>query len=88
MFRVVRVVAFIWALLMPAFALAQARTSQGIVMMNNWHAADRCVAAAHKQFPDYTADSPRRRDAALQQCLSSLNLPPRAPEAPQATAKP
>jgi hypothetical protein len=88
MFRVVSVVAFLCVLSMPVLALAQARTSQGIQMMNNWHASDRCAAAAQKQFPDYTADSLRRRDAALQQCLSSLNLPPRAPEAPQATAKP
>jgi hypothetical protein len=83
-----RVVAFICVLSAPVLALAQARTPYGIGMMNNWHASDRCVAAAQRQFPDSTEDSLKNRDAALQQCLTSQNLPPRAPQAPQPTAKP
>jgi hypothetical protein len=79
-FRVARVVAFVSVLSMPVLAMA-ASTSQGIQMMRNWKASDHCVAAAQKQLPDYTEEWLKRRDAALQQCLASQNLPPRAPAA-------
>jgi hypothetical protein len=62
---------------------AVALTGQGQGMIARWAASDRCVAAAQKQFPDYTADSLAKRDQALQQCLGRQLLPPRAPQAPQ-----
>ena len=66
---------------------AWAITQQGQQMMKNWAQSDRCVAAATKQFPDYTAESLAKRDQAVQQCLSNSVLPPRAPLAPDAVQK-
>ena len=74
------------AAMLTAPAPALAITSQGQAMINNWKGSDRCAAAAQKQFPDYTAESLRKRDLALQQCLAGGTLPPRAPQAPDATA--
>jgi hypothetical protein len=68
------VAAFVVALAMPITAMAF--TQQGQQMMNNWKGADRCNAAARKAFPDYTAESNAKRDAALKQCLSGQILPP------------
>jgi hypothetical protein len=73
--------AFTAALASPVAAVALTGQGQGII--SRWTASDRCVAAAQKQFPDYTADSLAKRDQALQRCLGSQFLPPRAPQAPQ-----
>ena len=62
---------------------APAMSINGQQMMRNWSQSDRCVAQAQKQFPDWSAEALAQRDTALQQCLSSGVLPPRAPEAPQ-----
>ena len=62
-------------------------TQQGQQMMRNWAQSDRCVAAANKQFPDYTPDSLAKRDQAVQLCLSNGVLPPRTPLAPDAGQK-
>ena len=67
-----------------AFAITQ----QGQQMMRNWALADRCAAAAQKQFPDYTKEALAKRDQALQQCLSNSVLAPRAPQAPQGAPQP
>jgi hypothetical protein len=80
MFRVAAV-ALAAALTLPGAAFAL--TSQANGMIHNWVSSDRCVASAQKQFPDYTPESLAKRDVALQQCLSSGVLPPRAPLAPQ-----
>jgi hypothetical protein len=58
-------------------------TQQGTQMMKTWAQSDRCVAAANKQYPDYTAEALAKRDQALQQCLSNSLLAPRAPLTPQ-----
>jgi hypothetical protein len=47
-----------------------------------WTASDRCARAAFKQFPDYTPESNAKRDHAVQLCLASGNLPPRASTEP------
>jgi hypothetical protein len=75
------IAAFAIASAMPAAAFAL--TAQGQQMMRNWAASDRCVAQAQKQFPDYTAEALAKRDQALQRCLTTQNLAPRAPQAPQ-----
>lgn len=61
---------------------AHAYSLQGQQIMKNWAASDRCVAAAQKAFPDYTADSLTKRDQATKQCLAGGGLPPRAPLLP------
>ena len=81
MIRVVGLTGVLIALALPMAAFAM--TLNGQTEMRNWAMSDKCVAAAKKQFPDYTADSLAKRDAALQQCLTAHNLPPRAPLAPQ-----
>jgi hypothetical protein len=67
--------ALLAALAMPV--TARAFTRNGGTMMNNWAASDRCAAAAQKAFPDFTAESKAKRDAATKNCLASQNLPPR-----------
>jgi hypothetical protein len=86
MLRLAGLAAFAIILTMPVVTLAT--TAQGVQMMKNWAQSDRCIAAAQKAFPDYTADSLAKRDAALQQCLATGILPPRAPQAPQEAPKP
>jgi hypothetical protein len=75
--------AFAVALTAPVAAVAITGQGQGII--SRWAASDRCVAAAQKQFPDYTAESLAKRDQALQQCLGGQLLPPRSPQAPQSS---
>ena len=60
--------------LVPAGALASA---QGVVLMKKWQMADKCAAQAHAAFPDYTPQANAQRDARMQQCLNSQNLPTR-----------
>jgi hypothetical protein len=68
------------ALLLPAAAFAY--TSYGQQTMSRWKSTDRCAEAAQRAFPDYTAESNAKRDAAIKNCLASGNLPPRAPDGP------
>ena len=72
--RIAMFVTFLIVLLLPATAFAM--TAYGHQEMNNWAASDRCVAAAHKTYPDYTAESNAKRDQAIQQCLAANGLPP------------
>jgi hypothetical protein len=83
MFRVAGFTGFVVALTAPVAAVAL--TGQGQGMISRWAVSDRCVAQAQKQFPDYTAESLAKRDQAVQQCLGSQFLPPRAPQAPQSS---
>lgn len=46
-----------------------------------WKADDKCVSAAQKQFPDHDLLSQQRKDDAVNRCLASRGLPPRAPTA-------
>lgn len=57
-------------------------SQQGVIAMRNWKAMDECARQAHIAFPDFTADSNARREAALKTCLEGQNLPPRAPLSP------
>jgi hypothetical protein len=68
--------AFAIALAMPVAAMATG-TQQGLQMMRHWVSSDRCMQAAQKAFPDYTADSIAKREAQIKQCLANQNLPPR-----------
>lgn len=68
--------AFVIALAMPVAAMATG-TQQGLQMMRRWVSADRCMQAAQKAFPDYTAASIAQREAQIKQCLANGNLPPR-----------
>lgn len=79
--RTVACALFVVALTAPRTAVAI--TQQGQQLMRNWAQSDRCIAAATKQFPDYTTESLAKRDRAVQQCLSNGVLPPRAPLAPE-----
>ncbi len=65
--------------LAPAAAVA---TQQGILVIKNWKAMDKCAAQAQAAFPDFTAESNAKRDAKLKECLAQQNLPPRAPLEP------
>jgi hypothetical protein len=40
-----------------------------------WAQANKCAAAAHKAFPDYTAEANAKREKARLDCLRSANLP-------------
>jgi len=65
-------------LIVPAISGSALATSlNGNNMMREWAGSDRCAAAAQKQFPDYTAESNAKRDAAMKQCLANSMLPPR-----------
>jgi hypothetical protein len=70
------------ALLIVAAASAQAATAQATTAMHNWKTMDNCERQAHTAFPDFSADSNAKRDAALKNCLNASRLPPRAPAAP------
>jgi hypothetical protein len=59
-----------------------AATQQAITAEARWKVMDVCAKQAQAAFPDFTADSNAKRDAALNQCLESNNLPPRQPEMP------
>jgi hypothetical protein len=48
-----------------------------------WAIMDRCKREGMKAFPDYTAESLRKRDHAVDQCLAANNLPPATPLAPR-----
>ena len=73
-------------LLLTALALwigtAEAATQQGTSAILKWKTMDKCAKQAQAAFPDFSADSNAKRDAALQNCLNANNLPPREPLAP------
>jgi uncharacterized membrane protein YccC len=64
----------------PVAQAQQAKTAYGKIVVQRWAAMDKCEAAAHKAFPDYTAASNAKREAKLKECLASQLLPER--EAP------
>jgi hypothetical protein len=59
-----------------------AATQQAITAEAIWKVMDICAKQAQAAFPDFTADSNAKRDAKLNECLESNNLPPRQPEQP------
>lgn len=68
------IIALMGALVAPGIAISNSRN--GNMMTGGWAASDRCAAQAQKQFPDFTAESNAKRDAALKRCLATNNLPP------------
>jgi hypothetical protein len=72
------------ALLLPRAGTA---TQYGVQTMANWKASDKCAAAAHQQFPDYTPEANAKRDAATKACLAQGIRPPRDALSPPAPAK-
>lgn len=54
-------------------------TVQGTVALQKWKVMDKCAKQAQQAFPDFSAASNAKRDAALQNCLNANNLPPREP---------
>ena len=63
-------------------AAAAGASQQGVASIRNWKAMDECAKQAQAVFPDFTAESNAKREAALKICLESQNLPPRAPLSP------
>jgi hypothetical protein len=61
-------------------------TGQGRQVLGRWKTMDSCTRQAQKAFPDFTAESNAKRDAALKACLSANNLPPREDISPPAPA--
>jgi hypothetical protein len=76
MIRGLNVAVFAVVLTLPAAAMAY--TSYGQQTVSKWVASDRCVQAAQKAFPDFSAEANAKRDTALKNCLASGNLPPRS----------
>jgi hypothetical protein len=70
------------ALAMCAGLAHASGTGQGKGVMGRWKAMDICARTAQKAFPDYTAESNAKRDAALKSCLAGANLPPRESVSP------
>jgi len=62
----------------------EAATQQANTAMSKWKTMDVCARQAQKAFPDFSADSNAKRDAALKNCLNANNLPPREPMSPPA----
>ena len=63
----------------PNLARADTQQKQNFSI---WHQMDDCTKQAAKQFPDHTADSNAKREAARQACLRARRLPVNAPVAP------
>jgi hypothetical protein len=57
-------------------------TPGGDAAIKKWAAMDRCERQAQEAFPDYSAEAVAKRDAKLNECLESQDLPPRAPLSP------
>ena len=71
------------ALFVLALVSTAARaTQQGVLVMKNWTAMDKCAREAQAAFPDYTAEAYAKRDAKEKECLATKNLAPREPLAP------
>lgn len=73
--RIAAFIVLLAALAVPVTVRAFSRN--GGSMMHNWATSDKCAAQALKAFPDFTAESNAKRDAAMKNCLASQNLPPR-----------
>ncbi|HEY1799208.1 MAG TPA: hypothetical protein VGG57_24040 [Stellaceae bacterium] len=54
----------------------------GQAAIRRWAAMDQCEREAQAAFPDYSAETVAKRDAKLNECLESHDLPPRAPLSP------
>jgi len=54
----------------------------GQAAIKKWSAMDQCEREAQAAFPDYSAEAVAKRDARLNECLESKDLPPRAPLSP------
>jgi hypothetical protein len=57
-------------------------TQAGQAAIKKWSLTDQCAREAQAAFPDYSAEAVAKRDAKLNECLESKDLPPRAPLAP------
>jgi len=57
-------------------------TQAGQAAIKKWAETDQCEREAQAAFPDYSADAYAKRDAKVNECLESKDLPPRAPLAP------
>jgi len=69
-------------LLDASAAWAQLQQSPWKNSQQKWGIMDQCKRQGAKAYPDYTAESLRKRDRAVNQCLAANNLPPVAPQAP------
>ena len=69
------------AALGPSPALADAQQTQSFSV---WKQMQECAKASTKQFPDHTAESNAKREAARQECLRAHRLPVTQPVAPPA----
>jgi hypothetical protein len=61
------------------FTVGASATQPGQATLKNWKVMDACAKQAQAAFPDFNADSNAKRDAKLNQCLSTSILPPRQP---------
>lgn len=71
--------------LAASFVLAAAgagATQQGQTALRGWKQMDVCAKQAQTAYPEFSAESNAKRDAALQECLNAHSLPPRQPAAP------
>jgi hypothetical protein len=57
-------------------------TVAGQAAIKKWALMDQCEREAQAAFPDYSAEAVAKRDAKLNECLESKDLPPRAPLSP------
>jgi hypothetical protein len=73
-----RLVFSLAAALVLSTAGAQA-TQQGQAAVKSWKQMDNCAKQAQAAYPEFSAESNAKRDAKLQECLNSGNLPPRQP---------
>jgi hypothetical protein len=76
-----------WAIGVMATAVVLASgsahaTMQGTYALQRWKVMDNCAKQAQKAFPDFSAASNAKRNAAEKNCLNASNLPPREPSSP------
>ena len=65
--------------LSPAPSRADAQQTQSFSV---WKQMQDCAKSSQKQFPDHTADSNAKREAARQECLRAHRLPVTQPVSP------
>jgi hypothetical protein len=78
----IRIAAAILAIGLCLASGAAFATLAGQAAIKRWAAMDQCEREAQAAFPDYSADAVAKRDAKLNECLESKDLPPRAPLSP------
>lgn len=78
----IRLAAAILAIGLCVVSGAAFATQAGQAAIKKWSLMDQCAREAQAAFPDYSADAVARRDARLNECLESKDLPPRAPLSP------